>query len=165
MTNNAKVATAVIAALVIGVPLAMKMSGDKTASARPIDASPEATTACGSSTTGVCGPDGKGKPAATGALPRFVDIGTTTCAPCKAMLRVMEELEQQYPGALRIEFVNVRDDPDNAAQYGVRVIPTQIFYSPEGKELYRHTGVFPTRDVVAKWKELGYELAPRKEGQ
>ncbi len=164
MTNNAKVATAVIAALVIGVPLAMKMSGDKTASAGPIHASPDAT-ACGSSTAGMCGPDGKGKNAVTQALPRFVDIGTTTCAPCKAMLRVMEELEQQYPGALRIEFVNVRDDPDNAAQYGVRVIPTQIFFSPEGKELYRHTGVFPTRDVVAKWKELGYDLTPRKEGK
>ena len=163
MTNNAKVATAVITALVLGVPLAMKMWGDKPASAGPIHASPDAT-ACASSTAGMCGPDGKGKGSVTAALPRFVDIGTTTCAPCKAMLRVMEELEQQYPGALRIEFVNVKDDPDNAAQYGVKVIPTQIFYSPEGKELYRHTGVFPTRDVAAKWKELGYDLAPRKEG-
>jgi len=46
------------------------------------------------------------------ALPRFVDLGTTTCAPCRVMLGVMEELEQRYPGAMIVEFVNVNSQPE-----------------------------------------------------
>jgi thioredoxin 1 len=95
---------------------------------------------------------------ALGRVPTFIDIGTTTCAPCKMMLRVMGELEAQYPGKLRIEFVNIKDDPDALASYGISVIPAQIFKSPDGRELFRHKGFFSTKDVVAKWKELGYDL-------
>jgi len=140
MTTNAKIIAALVAVLVIGIPLVLKSSNDKPAAAD--------TTA-----------------ASAKKLPRFVDLGTTNCAPCKVMLRVMAELEQQYPGALKIDFVNVKEDPEQLEKYGVKIIPTQIFYSPEGTELFRHTGVFQTQAIVAKWKELGYELAPRKEGK
>jgi thioredoxin 1 len=161
MTSKAKLAAAIIAALVIGIPLAMKVSKSKNASAASIQASQDAT--CGSSAAVACGPDGKA--VATGKLPRFVDLGTTSCAPCKVMIRVMAELSEQYPGALQIDFVNVKEEPEMLDKYGVSIIPTQIFYSPDGKELFRHTGVFPAPAIVAKWKELGYELAPRKEGK
>lgn len=91
-------------------------------------------------------------------LPRFVDIGTTTCIPCKAMLGVMAELEQEYPGAMAIEFVNVHDDPYAMTRYGVRVIPSQIFYDPDGRELFRHTGVIRADAIIAKWAELGFRI-------
>ena len=99
-------------------------------------------------------------PGAANALPRFVDLGTTTCAPCRVMLGVMSELEQRYPGAMIVEFVNVNDRPDDARRYGVEIIPTQIFYSPDGRELFRHVGVFRTEEVVAKWAELGFRMTP-----
>jgi thioredoxin 1 len=38
------------------------------------------------------------------------------------------------------------------------VIPTQIFFDAEGKELFRHVGFFAKEDILAKWKELGVEL-------
>lgn len=91
-------------------------------------------------------------------LPRFVDLGTTYCIPCRVMLGVMEVLEQQYPDSLQVEFVNVQLDESNLELYNVRAIPTQIFYSPEGQELFRHIGVMPADEVVAKWKALGYDL-------
>jgi thioredoxin 1 len=95
------------------------------------------------------------------ALPRFVDLGTTTCAPCRVMLGVMEELEQRYPGAMIVEFVNVNSQPEEARRYGIQIIPTQIFYSPDGRELFRHVGVFRAEEVVAKWAELGFPMAQR----
>lgn len=99
-------------------------------------------------------------PLAQQGLPRFVDLGTTTCAPCKVMLGVMAEFEQRYPGALIVEFIDVQRHPEEAERFGVQVIPSQIFYDGNGRELYRHTGVFPTDAIAAKWAELGYRLQP-----
>ena len=97
---------------------------------------------------------------ATTSLPVFVDIGTTTCAPCKAMVRVMDELRQQYPGAFVIKFVNIKENPAEGKSYGIQGIPTQIFYDASGKELFRHWGVLRTQEVIAKWAELGYQFKP-----
>lgn len=99
-------------------------------------------------------------PAPQKALPRFVDLGTTTCAPCRVMLGVMKDLEQRYPGAMIVDFVNVNDQPAEAERYAVQVIPTQIFLSPDGKELFRHVGVFRTDEIIAKWAELGFPMTP-----
>ncbi len=96
------------------------------------------------------------------ALPRFVDIGTTSCAPCKVMLGVMQELESRYPDALKVEFINSHDSPDIAEKLNIQAIPTQIFYAPNGQEIFRHTGVMRTDAVVAKWTELGLMLSPAK---
>jgi thioredoxin 1 len=38
------------------------------------------------------------------------------------------------------------------------VIPTQIFYDADGRDLFRHVGFFAKEDILAKWKELGVEL-------
>lgn len=98
-------------------------------------------------------------------LPHFVDIGTTTCVPCRVMLTVMEELEAEYADNLKIEFVNMKNDPETAEKLGVRTITTQVFFSPEGKELWRHIGVIRAKDVIAKWAELGYKIEPSKKSK
>ncbi len=38
------------------------------------------------------------------------------------------------------------------------MIPTQIFYAADGKELFRHTGFYGREEILGKWKELGYEF-------
>jgi thioredoxin 1 len=53
-------------------------------------------------------------------------------------------------------------NPDAAKQYGIEVIPTQIFYDATGKELFRHIGFFGKEDILAKWKELGVDLKATK---
>jgi thioredoxin 1 len=104
--------------------------------------------------------------AATSArrLPRLVDLGTTTCAPCKAMLVVVAELERSYADQLVVEFINVQQQEDASREYGVKVIPTQVFLDPDGKELFRHTGFYATEAIAAKWRELGYPLERRAAG-
>jgi thioredoxin 1 len=89
------------------------------------------------------------------ALPRFLDLGSTTCVPCKAMLKVMEEMKVEYAGKLRVEFIDVTEDKTAANTYGIDSIPTQIIYDANGKELFRHVGFFPKVDVDAKLKALG----------
>jgi thioredoxin 1 len=99
------------------------------------------------------------------ALPRLVDVGSDTCIPCKMMMPVLAELKAQYFGRLRVEFCDIREDPNAVQKYKIRVIPTQIFYDAAGQERFRHEGFISKDDILAKWRELGVDLAadPRTE--
>jgi thioredoxin 1 len=91
-------------------------------------------------------------------LPKLVDLGADKCIPCKMMAPILEELKKEYAGKLDVVFIDVWKSADEGSKYKIRVIPTQIFYSDEGKELFRHEGFYAKDDILAKWKELGYEL-------
>jgi thioredoxin 1 len=96
--------------------------------------------------------------AAATALPRLLDLGADKCVPCKMMAPILEELKQTYAGTLTVEFIDVWKVPAAAQPYGIRVIPTQIFFSAEGTELFRHEGFYSREDILAKWRELGVML-------
>lgn len=93
-----------------------------------------------------------------GTLPRLVDLGASKCVPCKLMAPILEELKKEYEGRVNVEFIDVHKNPDAGKEYGVRVIPTQIFFGADGKESFRHEGFFGKEDILAKWKELGVNL-------
>ena len=109
-----------------------------------------------------CLPFGTGSATSEGlsgsAHPRLLDLGATTCIPCKKMAPILEELRTEYEGRLDVEFVDVWRMPGVANQYGVQSIPTQIFFDVSGKELYRHEGFFAKEDILKKWRELGVDL-------
>ena len=105
----------------------------------------------------------KNKPAPTATiaaqpLPKLLDLGAKKCIPCKAMAPILEELKKEYAGRMIVEFIDVWQNEGAAKQYGVEVIPTQIFFDADGKELFRHTGFFGREDILGKWKELGVDL-------
>jgi thioredoxin 1 len=103
----------------------------------------------------------KGRPAEVAAtapavqLPRMLELGSTTCKPCKQMAPIIAALKQELRGQVIIQFVDVFENPDYVEKYQVKVIPLQVFLDTEGKELFRHTGVYPKDEVLAKMKELG----------
>lgn len=94
----------------------------------------------------------------SGGKPVFIEIGAKSCIPCQMMQKVMDELRSNYPGKLDIVFHDLEIDDTPAQKYGISVIPTQVLLSPDGQELFRHEGFYPTDEIVAKWKELGYDL-------
>ncbi len=91
-------------------------------------------------------------------LPRLLDLGADKCVPCKMMVPVLDELEKGLDGQLEVVFLDVWQNPDQAKPYKIKLIPTQIFFAPDGEELFRHEGFFARDDILAKWQELGYEL-------
>ena len=91
-------------------------------------------------------------------LPKLLDLGAGKCIPCKMMVPVLDDLKKEYTGQMDVEFIDVWKNPDAGKQYGITVIPTQIFYDATGKELTRHIGFFSKDDILAKWKELGVNL-------
>ena len=98
----------------------------------------------------------------TKALPRLVDLGADKCIPCKMMAPLLVELRSEYEGTLKVEFIDVWKNPEEAPKYGIKLIPTQIFFDASGKELFRHEGFYSKEDILAKWIELGVELIKAK---
>ena len=96
----------------------------------------------------------------TAGLPRLVDLGSKSCIPCKMMAPILEDLTKEYAGRLAVEFIDVNENRDAARQYGIKLIPTQIFFDASGKEVWRHEGFISKEDILARWKELGVALAP-----
>jgi len=85
----------------------------------------------------------------------LVDIGAGACIPCKMMAPILEKLEKGYQGKAAIIFLDVWLFPDLARKFGVRVIPTQIFYDKEGQEVYRHIGFMSEKEIVDRLKKMG----------
>lgn len=85
----------------------------------------------------------------------MVDLGAKSCIPCKMMIPIMEELEEEYRGRAAIIFIDVWKNPDAGARFGIRAIPTQIFYDAEGKEFTRHEGFLDKESIVAVLIRLG----------
>ena len=91
-------------------------------------------------------------------LPRLVDLGSTTCKPCKMMMPILEELRAEYAGRLQVEFIDVKENPAAAKPSNIQLIPTQIFFDASGRERWRHQGFIAKDAMLAQWKELGVNL-------
>lgn len=90
-------------------------------------------------------------------LPRMWDYGSENCIPCKTMKQILDPMMVDYKGKVDIRIVLVNDEKELTRQARIQIIPTQIFYDPDGKELFRHVGVYPRDSIVGKFKEFGWE--------
>ncbi len=91
-------------------------------------------------------------------LPKMIDLGADKCVPCIEMAPMLKKLTKDFEGKMDVQFIDVWEDSKEAAKYGVRMIPTQIFYAPDGSELFRHIGFYSRTEILTKWKELGYDF-------
>ncbi|MFO7652571.1 MAG: thioredoxin family protein [Candidatus Krumholzibacteriia bacterium] len=91
-------------------------------------------------------------------LPRLVDLGADKCIPCKAMAPILAELEEEYAGRFDVVFIDVWKNREKAQEYGIRMIPTQIFMDASGNELFRHEGFFSREDILGTWRRHGYDF-------
>ena len=88
-------------------------------------------------------------------MPTMVDLGANECIPCKMMVPVMESVEKKYKGKAAIIFIDVWKDKAPAKRFGIRTIPTQIFFDKQGKEIYRHEGFMGEAEIDRIFKKMG----------
>jgi thioredoxin 1 len=128
---------ALIAIIAAAATMSMKDGGTKVAASNPVSAQGLQTSN-----------------AKTGRV-TMIDLGATECIPCKMMAPILEELKKEYAGRADIIFIDVWKNPDQARKYGIRAIPTQIFYDAEGREVHRNTGFMDKRRIVEVLTRLG----------
>lgn len=77
----------------------------------------------------------------------LVDLGANKCIPCKMMAPILEELKKEYEGKASVIFIDVWETPDKGKEFKVSIIPTQIFFDRNGKEIFRHVGFFDKKSI------------------
>ena len=79
----------------------------------------------------------------------FVELGSVNCIPCRKMQPVMKAIEEKYAGQVRVVFYDVwkAEQKKYIQEYGIRLIPTQVFLDKMGKEVFRHQGFFPEEEI------------------
>jgi thioredoxin 1 len=87
----------------------------------------------------------------------MIDLGAKKCIPCKMMAPILEKMEKKYKDKAAIIFIDVWEDPAPAKRFGIRAIPTQVFFNKEGKEVYRHVGFFSEEAIMAQLKKMGVD--------
>ena len=90
----------------------------------------------------------------------FVELGSVNCIPCRQMQPVMKAIEKKYGDQVKVVFYDVwkPEQKKYAEQYGIKLIPTQVFLDVTGKEFFRHEGYYPEAEIDKLLQKQGLKI-------
>ena len=89
----------------------------------------------------------------------FVELGSVSCIPCKKMQPIMASIEKKYGEQVKVIFHDVWKDESKSKEYGIKLIPTQVFLDENGKEIFRHEGFYPEKEIDKFLQSKGLKAA------
>ncbi|MBE7651684.1 thioredoxin [Tenacibaculum finnmarkense genomovar finnmarkense] len=88
-----------------------------------------------------------------GDKPALIDFYADWCGPCKSLAPILEELSEQYEGKIDIYKINTETEPELAAAFDVRSIPSMLF-CPIGEAPQRANGALPKKQLEEIIKDV-----------
>ena len=79
----------------------------------------------------------------------MVDFWATWCGPCRVLGPTVDDIAKEYEGKVTVVKCNVDDCEDIAVEYGIRNIPTLIFFK-DGQPVDRLVGAVPKGEITGK---------------
>ena len=86
-------------------------------------------------------------------IPVIVDFWAEWCGPCRMIAPIVEELSNEYSGKALVVKCDVDTSPGVASKYGIRNIPTVLFFK-DGKIADKQVGAVPKSNFVTKLNAL-----------
>ncbi|MEX2044974.1 MAG: thioredoxin family protein [Opitutus sp.] len=145
------------ALLALGLGCARKTEAAASAPAPAPDVAAVKSTPPAPATTAATAP----QPAPEKRLPRMVDIGAGTCIPCKMMKPILAELMATRAHQFETIYIDLNHERAKGLSYGIRLIPTQVFFDENDRELFRHEGFLSKDQILTIWSQLGFPFEPR----
>lgn len=88
-----------------------------------------------------------------GDMPLVVDFWATWCGPCRMLAPIIEELSKEYEGRITVGKCDVEENEDLAAEFGIRNIPTILFFK-NGEVVDKVVGAVAKAKIEEKMNAL-----------
>lgn len=88
-------------------------------------------------------------------VPILLEFGRGWCKPCKYMKPILEDMAKAYSGRAVITTVDMDANKDLVRDFGIRLMPTQVFIGPDGKEFFRNEGTFEREQIIQVFVKMG----------
>ncbi|EQB34273.1 hypothetical protein M947_11590 [Sulfurimonas hongkongensis] len=85
----------------------------------------------------------------------FLEVGSDSCNSCQIMSGMLYKITQKHP-EYNIHFINVKKERQAAFDLKVRMIPTQIIFDKNGKEVYRNIGVLSASELTGLFDKFSF---------